>query len=75
MKQYIDRVVIKVDDIIFLPKLKKKHSEDLWHVSDDPENGRLIIAVYEIDKMYLERVTDALATDDIYRWCYVDDLL
>lgn len=75
MKPYIDRVFIKIDDIIFLPKLKKKHIEDLWHVSDDPENGRLIISVYEIDKMYLERVTDDLATDDIYRWCYVDDLL
>ncbi len=75
MKQYIDRVVIKIDDIIFLPKLKKKRIDDLWHVSDNPENGRLIIAVYELDKMYLERVTDALATDDMYKWVYVDDLL
>ena len=83
MKWYIERTSIrtKLENINILfgsnkPKNKRKYNEDLWHSgNEDPEEGRLIVSVYAFENCYIERVSDALETEHIEKWCYLDDLL
>ncbi len=79
MKDYIkDKLVhIWVKDIGFIPKLRNRNYNDLFHIAswEMPNNGELILVEYEDHSKEVLRMNSNVDTDEIIGWCYLDDIL
>ena len=79
MKDYIkDKLVhIWVKDFRFIPKLRNRNYNDLFHIAswETPEIGSLILVEYEDHSKEVLRMNSNVDTDEIIAWCYLDDIL
>ena len=79
MKDYIKdrRVHIFVNSIGFIPKLRNRNYNDLFHITswETPEMGSLIFVEYEDHSKEILRMNSDVDTDEIIGWCYLDDLI
>lgn len=79
MKDYIkDKLVhILVKDFGFIPKLRSRNYNDLFHIAswETPETGSLILVEYEDHSKEVLRMNSNVDTDEIIGWCYLDDII
>ena len=79
MKDYIkDKLVhIFVNSIGFIPKLRNRNYNDLFHISswECPEDGEIIIVEYEDHSKEILRMNSNVDTDEIIGWCYLNDII
>lgn len=79
MKDYIKdrRVFISISDISFIPNLRKRNYNDLFHIAtwEEPQNGEIIIVEYENHFKEIVRMNSNVDLDEIIGWCYLDDVL
>ena len=79
MKDYIkDKLVhIWVKDFGFIPKLRSRNYNALFHIAswETPEIGSLILVEYEDHSKEVLRMNSNVDTDEIISWCYLDDIL
>ena len=68
---------IWVKDIGFIPKLRNRNYNDLFHIAslEMPNNGELILVEYEDHSKEVLRMNSNVDTDEIIGWCYLDDIL
>lgn len=79
MKDYIkDKIVhIFINDLCFIPKLRKRNYNDLFHKNswDLPNEGEIIVVEYEDHYKEVVRMNSNIPTDEIIGWCYLDDII
>lgn len=79
MKDYIkDKIVhIFVNSIGFIPKLRNRNYNDLFHIAswEWPKDGEIIVVEYEDHSKEILRMNSNVDTDEIIGWCYLDDLI
>lgn len=68
---------IWVKDIGFIPKLRNRNYNDLFHIAswEMPNNGELILVEYEDHSKEVLRMNSNVDSDEIIGWCYLYDIL